>query len=117
MSNTRDKNSIENYNLEQNGMQKIRDNLLFINAQNGHAYNPAFPELYMNGKMPSDNLSCNSVDIESRLFGINTNNLVNPSGPFEAKLKSLSKISFFQRPYLEKSKKIYPDNSQRPFIV
>ena len=76
MANTRDKNSQANYTLEQKGLGQIRDHLLFINGPSGHGYNAAFPELYMNGKMPADNLSCNSVDIESRLFGININNLV-----------------------------------------
>ena len=117
MADTRDRNSKANYCLEQKAMGNIRDHLLFINGPNGHAYNPAFPELYMNGKMPADNLSCNSIDIESRLFGINSNNLINPEQPTEAKLKSLPLTRFFETPELQKSKKVQQDTSQRPFIV
>lgn len=117
MTDTRDKNSAANYCLEQRGLAQIRDHLLYINAQNGHAYNPAFPELYMNGSMPPDNLSCNSVDIESRLFGINTNNLVNPAKPTEAKLKSLPITSFFELPKFQRSERVQQDTTQRPFII
>ena len=117
MSNTRDLNSKANYCLEQNALQRIRDNLLFINGPSGHAYSPAFPELYDNGRIPSSVLSCNPVDIESALFGIEANNLVNPRGDVEAKIKSLEKISFFERPELQKSKKLEEDNTQRPFIM
>lgn len=117
MTDTRDKNSPANYCLEQKGLKNIRDHLLFINGSSGHAYNPAFPELYMNGTMPADNLSCNSVDIESRLFGINTNNLVNPAPPTEAQLKKLPITSFFETPKFQNIKRVRQDTSQRPFIV
>lgn len=115
--NTRDKNSSANYCLEQKALGHIRDHILFINGPSGHGYDPAFPELYMNGSMPADNLSCNSVDIESRLFGINTNNLVNPAQPTQAQLKTLPLTSFFETPKLQKSKRIQQDTTQRPFIV
>ena len=67
--------------------------------------------------MPPDNLSCNSVDIESRLFGINTNNLVNPAPPTQAQLKTLPITSFFEKPQFQISKRIQQDTTQRPFIV
>ena len=114
---TRDKNSSANYCLEQKGLGHIRDHLLFMNGPGGHAYNPAFPELYMNGTMPADNLSCNSVDIESRLFGINTNNLVNPAPPTQAQLKTLPTTSFFEKPKFQISERVQQDTTQRPFIV
>ena len=78
MACTRDKNSKGNYCLEQKSLENIRQNLAFYNAPNGHAYRPAFPELYNNGPMPADVLSCNNVDIESTLFGVGSCNLVNP---------------------------------------
>lgn len=116
MACTRDINSKANYCLEQKGLQNIRDNILFINGPNGHAYNPAFPELYNNGRVPSNVLSCNPVDIESALFGIEANNLVEPREPTVAKLKNLPNTSFFQRPELITGKTVKEDNSQRPFI-
>ena len=72
---------------------------------------------FITGKVPTNNLSCNSVDIESSLFGINSNNLVNPNEPTVAKLKTLPETSFFEKPEIIKSKIVYEDNSQRPFIV
>ena len=114
---TRDKNSSANYCLEQKGLGQIRDHLLFINGPGGHAYKPAFPELYINGTMPPDNLSCNSVDIESRLFGINTNNLVNPAPPTQAQLKTLPTTTFFEKPKFQRSERVQQDTTQRPFIV
>ena len=116
MASTRDLNSKQNYCLEQKALKQIRDNLLFINGPGGHGYNPAFPALYDNGKMPSSVLSCNPTDIESALFGIEANNLVNPRGNVEAKLKKLDKISFFERPEVIISNEVKPDKTQRPFI-
>ena len=117
MADTRDINSSANYCLEQKGMQQIRDHLLYENGPNGNAYNPAFPLLYNNGHVPANVLSCNSIDIESSLWGINANNLVNPQQPTVAKLKSLPDTSFFERPIVINEKPVYADNSQRPFIV
>lgn len=117
MANTRDKNSPANYCLEQKGLQHTRDHLLYINGQNGHAYNPAFPVLYNTGRVPSHILSCNNIDIESKLLGIDSNNLVNPRPQTVAQLKSLPDTSFFDRPKLINSTSVSQDNSQRPFIV
>ena len=117
MACTRDINSKANYCLEQKGLQRIRDNLTFYNAPNGHAYSPAFPALYNNGHVPADVLSCNNVDIESSLFGIDSCNLVNPNPPTVAQLKSLPTISFFNTPEIVMPQKVSQDNSQRPFIV
>ena len=117
MACTRDKNSKGNYCLEQKGLEHIRQNLTFYNAPNGHAYKPAFPELYNNGHVPADVLSCNNVDIESALFGIDSCNLVNPKPPTVAQLKSLPTTSFFDKPTVVMPNNVYQDNSQRPFIV
>ena len=117
MACTRDINSKANYCLEQKGLERIRQNLLFLNAPNGHAYKPAFPELYNNGRVPSEVLSCNNIDVESALFGIDSCNLVNPNPPTVAQLKSLPITSFFDRPEVIMPRNVYQDNSQRPFIV
>jgi hypothetical protein len=117
MASTRNKNSAGNYKLEQNGINNIRDNLLYHNSPNGHANIAAFPELYRASYMPADNLSKNYVDIESNLRGINANNLVNPvSGNIKCEEKKLPMISFFDRETV-----IMPDNltidNNRPFIM
>ena len=117
MACTRDKNSKGNYCLEQKGLEHVRQNLAFYNAPNGHAYRPAFPDLYNNGHVPADVLSCNNVDIESALFGIDSCNLVNPKSQTVAELKKLPSVSFFERPQVIRPAGVYPDNSQRPFII
>lgn len=117
MACTRDINSPANYCLEQKAIKNQKEHHLFINGPNGHAYNPAFPELYNNGRVPSNVLSCNGVDIESKLFGIDSNNLVNPRESTVAQLKTLPNTSFFDRPEFSNSKKVNQDISQRPFIV
>tara|TARA_B100001093_G_scaffold488342_1_gene525449 strand:+ start:1620 stop:1973 length:354 start_codon:yes stop_codon:yes gene_type:complete len=117
MASTRDINSKGNYCLEQKALERIRENLTFYNSPNGHAYNPSFPELYTTGRVGSDVLSCNNVDIESSLFGINSSNLVESKPKTVAQLKTLSMVSFFDKPEIIKSKNVYQDNNQRPFIV
>ena len=117
MACTRDINSKANYCLEQKALERIRQNLAFYNAPNGHAYKPSFPELYNTGRVPSDVLSCNNVDIESALFGIDSCNLVNPKPSTVAQLKTLPDISFFNRPKVILPNNVYPDQSQRPFII
>ena len=117
MTSTRDKNSTGNYCLEQKSLKQIRNNLAFYNSPNGHAYDPAFPELYMPSHMPSDILSNNPTDIESSLFGIGTNNLVNPNPEVVPSLRNLPTVSFFSRQPIILPKTIYSDNNQRPIIV
>ena len=117
MASTRDINSKGNYYHEQNELQHTRNNLAFYNGPNGHAANPAFPQLYQQGYMPPDNFSHNSIDIESTLFGIGSTNLVNEKQPTVPQFKSMSTISFFNKPELITSKKVDVQTNQRPFIM
>ena len=116
MTSTRDINSKANYCLEQRAQEMIRSNLAFYNGPNGHAYDPAYPELYTQGYMPSDNFSFNPIDIESSLFGMGSCNLVDPKPPTIPQFKPLQTISFFQKPTVVRSKPFWPISDQRPFI-
>ena len=116
MACTRDINSKANYCLEQRGQETIRSHLTFYNGPNGHAHDPAYPELYRQGFMPPDNFSFNSIDIESNLFGIGSCNLVEQKQPTTPRYKQLPTISFFQKPEVVKSKTFLPILDQRPFI-
>ena len=116
MASTRDINSTGNYNLEQKALGNIRNNLAYYNGPNGHAVNPALPVSYLGGYMPPDNLSYNPTDIESVLFGIDSTNLVNPKSLVIPIYKKLPEVSFFDRQKIIMPKKVYQDNSQRPFI-
>ena len=92
MTSTRDKNSQGNYSLEQKAMRTVRENLGYYNGPNGHAYKPALPELYNISRIPADVLSSNPTDIESSLWGINSNNLVLPMPKVVPHLKSLPSV-------------------------
>ena len=117
MASTRDINSKGNYCLEQNQFDRNRNYIAFDNGPSGRAYDPAFPELYGLGNMPADNLSHNSTDIESTLFGIGSSNLVKEIPKIKPDLKTLPVISFFDRPKVVLHKKCDNLTGQRPFIV
>lgn len=116
MTSTRDKNSPANYCLEQRGLKQTRDNLAFYNSPNGHAYYPALPRHYIPSHMPVDILSNNPIDIESSLFGIDSNNLVNPKCPVQPDLRYLPEVSFFSTPEIVKHEMVRQDKTQRPII-
>ena len=117
MASTRDINSNGNYCLEQRSLENMRNNLTYYNGPNGHAANPALPESYLGGRIPTDNLAYNPTDIESVLFGIGSTNLVTPKPLVLPQLITLPTVSFFERERVIMPNKVYPDNSQRPFIV
>lgn len=115
--NTRDKNSRTNYCLEQQAINKIMNHRLYDNGPNGDAYNPAFPRYINPSKMPANLFSFNAVDIESTLFNIGANNLVEPSKEFIPRFKSnLEEIKFFEKTRLIKENMFIPLNNQRPTI-
>lgn len=119
MAATRNKNTKENYYLEQRSLRMGRDYELYKNAPNGHAYKPALPELGFNPSiMGRDNFSYNSIDIETALFGINTTNLVDPQAPVVPDLKSLPEIKYFDRtPKIIMPMPLVIENKQRPFPI
>uniref|UniRef100_A0A6C0AXN6 Uncharacterized protein n=1 Tax=viral metagenome TaxID=1070528 RepID=A0A6C0AXN6_9ZZZZ len=117
MTSTRNINSKGNYSLEQKMSKYILNNLAFYNGPNGRAANPAFSELYSPSYIPADNLSYNSTDIESELFGIGSTNLVKEKAPVNPDLKNLPTVSFFERPNIVPQKKVDELKGQRPFIV
>ena len=117
MASTRNKNSEGNYILEQHQHFNTQNNLTYYNSPNGRAAEPAFPELYMQGRMPADNFSFNSTDIESALYGIGSTNLVEPKGATIPQFKSLPTVSFYKKPDIVKAPILWPMLNQRPFIV
>ena len=78
MASTRNKNNYNNYCHSQAELTKHRNYLVEpMKRINDHS---AYPNVGINAPqyMPNTLLSKASVDIESRLFGINATNLVNP---------------------------------------
>ena len=76
----------------------------------------AYPNVGINAPqyMPNTLLSKDSVDIESRLFGINATNLVKPQAPMQPTLYTLPTVTFFERPYQIYPQFNYHKDNQRP---
>jgi hypothetical protein len=98
MASTRNKNTKEDYLLEQN-MNKGRESYIhFINSSSGKAYDN---KLFLFGsnpsKLPRETLSRNPVDTESQLFGIGSTNLVVEKQPIKPLPNKLDYVSYFDR--------------------
>ena len=115
MAATRNKNTKENYVLEQRGLHLARDYELYKNAPNGPAYTTGLPEFGFNpSTMGRDNFAYNSIDIETALFGINSTNLVDPQRPVVPERKTLPEIKYFDRlPKLIMPMPLVIENNQR----
>ena len=59
----------------------------------------------------------NPVEIESYLFGINANNLVQPQPPVKPELHTIPEISFFNRLPIIMPKPLVVENKQRPLPI
>jgi hypothetical protein len=98
MSGTRDLNTPGNYAVEQEALQKERQNLLYAHGPGGHAYQTALPGLgFGASRMGSAQLAKNFADIESDLYGISSNNLVSPLPELKPKLLEVPTANVFQK--------------------
>jgi hypothetical protein len=118
MSATRNKNWAGNYCLEQRQYKDKESYTLYENSSYGYAFDTRLPGNGLNpGQIPGNQLSNNSVQVESFLFGINSTNLVNPA-PTQIHLdkKYLNTANCFetQRVLMPEKFKMLP--GQRPFL-
>ena len=118
MASTRNINTVGNYNLEQRQFKQSEVYTLYPNSQYGAAYNTKLPGNGVNpAQIPWNQLSYNAPDIESFLFGINANNLVNPAPPLVPELKCLQTANVFKTaPVIMPIPQAIPKN-QRPFPI
>ena len=114
MASTRNINNFNNYCHTELEQQKLRIHV--INPMKRVNQEPAYPNVGINAPqyMPKNQLSKDSIDIESRLFGINSTNLVNPQRPMQPTLYSLPTKTFFERPYQIHPQFHYKKDKQRP---
>ena len=119
MASTRNKNTQNDYCLEQESyVRNIRYNLYENSSYGTTGGTSAFPCVGTNmGKMPRDVLSQNPVDIESRLFGINSTNLVKPKPNIIANVNKLPELSFFARNEVYMPIPLVIKTDQRPFPI
>jgi len=116
MASTRNRNTKEDYCVEQRLNLQHNDYLLYQNAAGGKAYQSSFAGDGVNmGKMPAETLSQNSVDIESTLFGIGSTNLVTPKPPTQAVIYNMDSTSFINRMYVVNPEPLVIEHNQRPF--
>lgn len=113
MASTRNRNTFGDYNLEQKQSSHIFDNRIFKNRR--IAFNDALPCAGINvGSVPNTQLANNAVDIESRLYGINSSNLINPQKKLIPQLKKISNLEFFERHQIYIPEPLVIENNQRP---
>jgi hypothetical protein len=115
---TRARNYPANYCLQQRDNKLSKNYTLYEHGAMGTPVNPAIPTLgYTPSHMNSNVFSNNPIEIESVLFGINANNLVDPQKPVNPELKSIQFKSFFERLPLIMPNPLILDSNQRPFPV
>jgi len=115
MASTRNKNTPNNYCLDQRQFSQMRNWCLYENSSHGQAYDSKLAGTGLNpAQMPWNTLSHNPADIESFLFGINSTNLVTPAGPLTPELKYLSSADIFKMPDTIMPRELVVEKYQRP---
>ena len=115
MASTRNKNSQNDYCLEQTINTGFNSYLLYKNASYGEACDNAFPGNNINmGRMSNTVLSKNSTDVESTLFGIGSTNLVQPKAPTQAVLYNMKNVEFMDRNCVVFPEPLVMEKNQRP---
>jgi hypothetical protein len=118
MASTRNKNTPNDYCLQQ---RSYMDSSLYTDykySQVGRAYTNALPTMGITpSHMPREAFSHNSVEIESALFGINSTNLVTPEKPIVPQLIQLPEQSYFNRLPVYMPEHMVVQTDQRPFPI
>ena len=79
MASTRNKNTAENYELEQYSLHKQISYQTYENGSSGKAYQTNYAgDGLLPGRIGGSELAHNYCDVESFLYGIGTSNLVKP---------------------------------------
>lgn len=115
MASTRNKNSPGDYELEQRTNIRIDSYSTYENSAYGNPIKPMFcGDGLMMGRIASEQLSKNSCDIESQLFGIGANNLVKPKDNVSPEIKQLESLDIIQRLPVFLPEPLVIEPNQRP---
>ena len=115
MAATRDKNSLENYQLEELYIKKQNDYILYENSVK--AYKTHLPgDGLLIGKIAPKELSRNACDIESFLYGIGTGNLVEPQKSPEGELYHISSLNIVPKQIKIAAKELEFYSNPRPMF-
>jgi len=97
MASTRNKNHLGNYQLETKETNSLIDYRLYDTfGKQDTIYHPG--DGLMGAKMSRTQLSSNSCDVESELFGIGSSNLVNPRSKVSPDLIQLKSLAIIDKP-------------------
>ena len=115
MASTRNKNTPGNYAAEQWSLDQqvlYRD---YVHAGNGRPVETMFSgDGLLMGRIAHTELSTNSVDIESFLYGVGSTNLVTPLPPVYASLTPVKSLSVIDRISLIMPENLAIEPNQRP---
>lgn len=99
MASTINKNTREDYCLQQKIFERNVNYNLYPNSQYGKSYRPAIPNKCIGvPKFSMNETATNSIDVESELKGIGSTNLVKPRARFIPNPHILPNICFFDQP-------------------
>lgn len=99
MASTKNKNTVNDYLVEVENNNKFFEHVNYVHNSSGLAVDPRWPIAGSAppSRMSRDCLAGNPIDIESRLFGIGSTNLVNPQEKIIPKIKKHGEVQFFEK--------------------
>jgi hypothetical protein len=98
MASTRNKNSVGDYKMEQQQNKDVCGYSEYGHSAYGHPTTTYFAgDGLIMGRIAPVNLSNNSVDIESQLYGIGSTNLVKPKPDVVAEIKGVKSLDIIDR--------------------
>ena len=114
MASTRNNNMRTDYNLQQYRFEKMRNYM--ITPENETTIKVQYPVFGVNYQnVPAIQLSNNSVDIESELYGIGSTNLIKPKDKVVSDMNYISDVVFVDR--LKKVRTDFPTfKNERPMF-
>lgn len=115
MSSTRNKNTRGNYESEQYALNKQSEYKTYIHSSSGKPTQTQFPgNGLLVGRVAPTELSVNSCDIESFLYGIGTTNLVKPNKPPVAEIRELKSLNVINKLPVMLPMPLVVEGHQRP---
>jgi hypothetical protein len=116
MSSTRSRNTPGDYKAENNINNNNVDYLINKGYSYGQPMTTYFPgNGLLPGRVASENLSYNNIDIETQLFGIGSTNMVTPKLEQNAEIKSIQSLSIINKIPIIIPEPLVVQKNQRPF--
>jgi len=118
MASTRNKNNEGDYRLEQHANSGLCNYLTCNKSNFGNPTTTHFPgNGLLQGRIAPANLSSNSCDIESQLFGIGTSNMVKPKPFVKPVIHDLHSLNVSDRLPTMIPEPLIVEKGQRPNIM